>query len=93
MHPAALFAYLMFDGLINAAGHCGHELVPPAIRRNPRLWFLAAVVHHDLHHARFNYNYGQYFTVWDRLMGTYLDTSVEAERVPDNAEPVQQSPT
>eukprot|EP01127_Copromyxa_protea_P010805 TRINITY_DN2672_c0_g1_i1.p1 TRINITY_DN2672_c0_g1~~TRINITY_DN2672_c0_g1_i1.p1 ORF type:complete len:289 (-),score=48.21 TRINITY_DN2672_c0_g1_i1:52-918(-) len=28
--------------------------------------------HHTIHHAQFNYNYGQYFTFWDRLCGTYL---------------------
>jgi sterol desaturase/sphingolipid hydroxylase (fatty acid hydroxylase superfamily) len=25
----------------------------------------------DLRHADFVYNYGQYFTLWDRLLGTY----------------------
>lgn len=24
-----------------------------------------------MHHLYFNYNYGQYITVWDRLGGTY----------------------
>jgi len=27
--------------------------------------------HHTIHHRAFNYNYGQYFTLWDRLMGTH----------------------
>jgi lathosterol oxidase len=27
--------------------------------------------YHDVHHQGFVYNYGQYFTFWDRLMGTY----------------------
>jgi len=27
--------------------------------------------HHTVHHVQFNYNYGQYFTIWDRLCGTY----------------------
>jgi lathosterol oxidase len=27
--------------------------------------------HHTLHHELFVYNYGQYFTFWDRLCGTY----------------------
>lgn len=26
---------------------------------------------HTLHHREFNYNYGQYFTLWDRIGGTY----------------------
>jgi lathosterol oxidase len=27
--------------------------------------------HHTAHHLYFNYNYGQYFTLWDRLCGSY----------------------
>lgn len=27
---------------------------------------------HSLHHSRFEYNYGQYTTMWDRIGGTYL---------------------
>lgn len=26
---------------------------------------------HSLHHYAFNYNYGQYFTLWDRIGGSY----------------------
>jgi len=27
--------------------------------------------HHTIHHRLFNYNYGQYFTFWDRICGTH----------------------
>jgi lathosterol oxidase len=27
--------------------------------------------HHTIHHRQFTYNYGQYFTFWDRLCGTH----------------------
>jgi len=34
--------------------------------------------HHTIHHRQFNYNYGQYFTLWDKLFGTHkLDTKKE----------------
>ncbi len=29
--------------------------------------------HHDVHHRKYNFNYGQYFTFWDRVGGTHLD--------------------
>lgn len=29
--------------------------------------------HHTIHHTTFKSNYGQYFTVWDRLCGTFRD--------------------
>lgn len=35
--------------------------------------------HHTLHHWYAHYNYGQFFTFWDRIMGTYL--SPESKRV------------
>lgn len=68
-----LLAYFIFDGLINAAGHCGYEIVPARIRNHRLLRYANAVTHHDLHHARFNYKFGQYFNIWDRMMGTFLD--------------------
>nr|CCC92109.1 putative lathosterol oxidase [Trypanosoma congolense IL3000] len=27
--------------------------------------------HHTIHHEKFSYDYGQYFTLWDRIGGTY----------------------
>ena len=32
-------------------------------------WFISAA-HHDLHHTHVRCNYGLYFRVWDKLMGT-----------------------
>src|SRR6185503_7478279 len=31
--------------------------------------FINGAAHHTLHHLYFNYNYGQYFTLWDRVGG------------------------
>ena len=44
---------------------------PPRALADSR-WFgwINATTHHDLHHSSFHYNYGLYFTWWDRLMGT-----------------------
>jgi len=33
--------------------------------------------HHSVHHLYFNYNYGQYFTVWDRLGGSHREPTDE----------------
>jgi len=43
--------------------------------------------HHTLHHALFRYNYGQYFTLWDRICRTYKPAAktnalLTGERVP-----------
>ncbi|CAG8600483.1 7347_t:CDS:2 [Ambispora leptoticha] len=33
--------------------------------------FINGAAHHALHHLYFNYNYGQYFTLWDKIGGSY----------------------
>ena len=38
--------------------------------------------HHTLHHWYYDCNYGQFLTVWDRLMGTWRDPAVAAEKDP-----------
>jgi len=76
LHPATLLAYLLFDGIVNAAGHCGHEFVSQASQKHWLLKYLNSVTHHDLHHAHLRYNFGQYFNIWDRLFGTFLDRPV-----------------
>jgi Delta7-sterol 5-desaturase len=73
LHPATLLVYMLFNGMINAAGHCGHEIIPPRWREHRFLKYLNAVTHHDLHHSRFRYNFAQYFNIWDRLFGTFLE--------------------
>eukprot|EP00571_Detonula_confervacea_P012918 CAMPEP_0172305562 /NCGR_PEP_ID=MMETSP1058-20130122/6819_1 /TAXON_ID=83371 /ORGANISM="Detonula confervacea, Strain CCMP 353" /LENGTH=326 /DNA_ID=CAMNT_0013017191 /DNA_START=70 /DNA_END=1050 /DNA_ORIENTATION=- len=35
-------------------------------------WFNYSVGHHEMHHRKFNYNYGQYCMFYDRWMGTFL---------------------
>jgi lathosterol oxidase len=32
---------------------------------------------HTLHHLEFNYNFGQYFTLWDRIGGSYEHPDVK----------------
>ncbi|WP_421737713.1 sterol desaturase family protein [Caulobacter sp.] len=54
----------------NTLGHSGYELFPARKDGRPLLPWLTTVTHHDLHHAQAGYNYGLYFTWWDRWMGT-----------------------
>ncbi|QDU26432.1 Fatty acid hydroxylase superfamily protein [Anatilimnocola aggregata] len=85
LHPLALLAFLWIDTQINTAGHTGYELVPRFISQSR--WFkgLNTVTHHDSHHTHMDKNYGAFFNVWDRWMGTLLeDEQVHAE--PENIE-------
>ena len=46
--------------------------------------------HHDLHHSAGNYNYGLYFTWWDRMMGT--EHPEYKERFRAVAKPIRKMP-
>jgi sterol desaturase/sphingolipid hydroxylase (fatty acid hydroxylase superfamily) len=54
----------------NVLGHCGYEIFPRCFMRTPLGWLLNSVTHHAQHHEKFRANYGLYFNIWDRLMGT-----------------------
>jgi sterol desaturase/sphingolipid hydroxylase (fatty acid hydroxylase superfamily) len=79
-------------GVRNVLGHAGFELMPAGFARCRWLGWLTTATHHDLHHETFRWNYGLYFTWWDRLMGTehpgYLerfDAATGALRKPEAA--------
>jgi sterol desaturase/sphingolipid hydroxylase (fatty acid hydroxylase superfamily) len=69
VHEMVLFVFLALMIVRNAMGHSGIEFHPAWWIDSP-LDHLTSVTHHDLHHQRFNGNYGLYFTWWDRWMGT-----------------------
>jgi sterol desaturase/sphingolipid hydroxylase (fatty acid hydroxylase superfamily) len=76
LHPLMLLAFLWYDTLVNTAGHTGYEVVPPTVSRS---WFCRGfntVAHHDAHHTNMRKNFGSFFNIWDRLMGTFLDATV-----------------
>ena len=66
----AVFLFLLHMILRNAIGHCGYELMLARRNGRPAFDWMTTVTHHDLHHAQAGWNYGLYFTWWDRLMGT-----------------------
>lgn len=73
----------------NTLGHSGYEIFPARRDGRPLFDFLTTTTHHDLHHAQAGYNYGLYFTWWDRLMGTehpeYYERFAAATRRPLSA--------
>ncbi|KAF9112112.1 c-5 sterol desaturase [Mortierella sp. AM989] len=70
--PMQKWIYLIMFSLVNLWSvliHDGEYLVS-----NP---VVNSAAHHAVHHLYFNYNYGQYSTLWDRIGGSY--------RKPDDA--------
>lgn len=70
MHIYVLFGLLALMTISGTLNHAGVELYPSWLV-NSRIgkWMIGAT-HHDLHHKQFRYNFGLYFTFWDRWMGT-----------------------
>jgi sterol desaturase/sphingolipid hydroxylase (fatty acid hydroxylase superfamily) len=57
--------------LRNTWGHAGYEIHPAGLLDHPIFGKLTTTLHHDLHHSgSLTYNYGLWFTWWDRWMGT-----------------------
>lgn len=70
MHPIALILFALFSFAINVYGHLGFEIAPKWFRHSLFFEIINTSTHHNIHHAKFKGNYGLYFRVWDRIMGT-----------------------
>lgn len=70
VEPWAVFIFLGHQIARNAIGHSGFEFAWSGFTRSRWTGWLSTTVHHDLHHSEGRYNFGLYFTWWDRWMGT-----------------------
>jgi len=70
MHPVTILLFTITGFIINVYGHLGYEVAPKWFRYSWLFEILNTSVHHNLHHSKFKGNYGLYFRIWDRLMGT-----------------------
>ena len=57
---------MTFSSVIN---HLDIEIYSSSFLKGPGKWLIGAT-HHSLHHRQFKYNYGLYFTFWDKLKKT-----------------------
>lgn len=70
IHREALGWFFLFQIVYNIYGHLGYELYP---RNFHKTWigrYVNTSVAHNLHHKKFTGNFGLYFLIWDRLLGT-----------------------
>jgi sterol desaturase/sphingolipid hydroxylase (fatty acid hydroxylase superfamily) len=71
LHPLVLFVFGLYMILMNVIGHLGFEVYPRVFMRNRFLRTLFNTsTHHNMHHRYNKGNYGLYFNLWDRVMGT-----------------------
>lgn len=82
--PAAFILHRLYDHLNGQLGHGGHEYFADRTTRFPSP--MVCTSYHDLHHERFRWNFGNYFSFWDRVCGTLhpdYDAMVEASERQD----------
>lgn len=70
MHAFAFLTLLAVMTLSATINHAGVEVFPASWANIPLLRGLIGATHHDAHHKQAKYNFGLYFTFWDKWMGT-----------------------
>jgi lathosterol oxidase len=65
-----LLFFFLFMIIYNVYGHLGYELYPKGFNKTWIGKYINTSVSHNQHHKHFKGNYGLYFTIWDRLLGT-----------------------
>jgi Delta7-sterol 5-desaturase len=70
LHPLAFAIFMLWQIVHNVLGHTGYEFYPSWLMKTPLKRFLNTPTNHVMHHEKMCCNYGIYFNIWDRLMGT-----------------------
>ena len=70
LHPLAIFMWSMYQLVLNVGGHMGYEMFRSGFTRRLHSMWSNTSTHHNMHHRYVTCNYGLYFNIWDRLMGT-----------------------
>lgn len=70
MHPVAIFSQLAIMTFTSVINHLDIEIYPEKFNHHAIGRWLIGATHHSLHHKQFRYNYGLYFTFWDKWQKT-----------------------
>jgi len=66
--PVVLILHRLIDHINGQIGHSGFEFFADRFTRAPSP--MLCVTFHDQHHQYFNYNFANFFSIWDRMFGT-----------------------
>jgi Delta7-sterol 5-desaturase len=89
IHPLAILSLLLFMTALNVLGHLGYELYPSNFVRSKWTNWNNTSTHHNMHHQKFNCNYGLYFNWWDKLFSTNHESySDEYTRITKNRDEI-----
>jgi len=70
LHLYVLLTQLTLMTFSSVINHLDIEIYPKGFHRHPLGRWIIGATHHSLHHKQFRYNYGLYFTFWDKWKGT-----------------------
>ncbi|XP_067910184.1 lathosterol oxidase isoform X2 [Heterodontus francisci] len=70
LHKLVYLGLYVFVNIWTVSIHDGNYRVPKILEE-----VINGAAHHTDHHLYFDYNYGQYFTLWDRIGGSYMRPS------------------
>jgi lathosterol oxidase len=70
MHPFVILTQLAIMTFTSVINHLDIEIYPQKFNRHAIGRWLIGATHHSLHHRQFKYNYGLYFTFWDKWQKT-----------------------
>ncbi|HVZ95362.1 MAG TPA: sterol desaturase family protein [Chitinophagaceae bacterium] len=70
MHYCTILVQLVIMTFSSVINHLDIEIYPKNFNNNMLGKWLIGATHHSLHHKQFKYNYGLYFTFWDKLKKT-----------------------
>jgi Delta7-sterol 5-desaturase len=70
LHPVILLVLLTFMTFTSVINHLNIEIYPRAYAAHPVGKWLIGATHHARHHTLYRYNFGLYFTFWDKLLKT-----------------------
>lgn len=70
MYFPVFVIHTFYAMILNIYVHLGYEFFPKGWASHPITKWINTATHHNLHHQKFNGNYGLYFNFWDRVMGT-----------------------
>lgn len=84
MHYSSIILFSILSFSVNVYGHLGFEIAPKWFRKSILFEVINTSVHHNLHHSKFDGNYGLYTRFWDRVMGTEcLDYVEKYDKIQD----------
>jgi sterol desaturase/sphingolipid hydroxylase (fatty acid hydroxylase superfamily) len=87
VHLSAMLVWQLIQMVMNVIGHLGYEIYPKGFNSHWLFRWKTPSTHHNMHHSKFNGNYGLYFTWWDRFFKTeFKDYNETFEKVQDRIE-------